>query len=775
MESFEECRKGAGALSLSQNTRFFAHSMANGWTEPVIDHLHHVARLARTFAADFGPFEAEIAALTHDLGKYGDLFQQRLLGRVSGIDHWSIGAWALLQRYRKLGLAAALAVQGHHIGLCRAQKSNFDSLDPAKLSSMHPLGLRLSCPDLSLLQARFFADGGHYPAPAPGTSSLFVEDVESGYNVAAMLDVRMLFSALVDADYVATEAHFQRGSDGAYAFRAPGRVLAPEQALERLHVHLQRLRLGSKADATVRAMREDLQRTCAEASSWAPGLYTLTAPTGAGKTLAMLLFALRHAREYGLRRIVVVLPFLNLIEETAEVYKAVFGHDDVQPFVIEDHSLTEIDGGDTDEYARLLAENWDAPIIVTTSVRFCESLFSNRPAACRKLHNIARSVILFDEVQTLPPHLAVVTLAALAQLRNAFGCTVVLSTATQPAFTSLDPFVARHARGGWNSVEIVPRELGLFGRIRRVRTHWPKGMSTTTMQELADMMVALPQALAIVNVKRHSRRLFELLADRCEEGLYHLSTDMCPAHRAAVLKNIKERLAEGQGAPCRVVSTQCVEAGVNLDFPTVFRAWAPLEALAQAAGRCNREGRLRHGEFHIFLPPVEEEVYPNQAYRLAASVVKKLVHERGGVVDLEDPEVFQDYYRRLYRLDSPSSGGSELLEFVQTRDFAEVANHYHLIEQGTVNVLVPYSQNIETYRRLRVEALSVGLSRDWLARARRLSVSLYKGATRSGVGDWLEPVRRRGVETGWYVYLNEHHYSDALGLVGPEVQEFLLA
>lgn len=748
--------------------------MANGWEEPVIDHLLHVARLAKGFATDFSPFEAEIAALSHDLGKYGDLFQERLRGQISGIDHWSIGAWALLQRYKELGLAAALAVQGHHVGLRSAKKSNLDSLNPAKLATVHPQGLRLSSADLAELQARYVADGGIFPLPPAGTSSMFLRDVRSGYNVGAMLDVRMLFSALVDADYVATEAHFQRGRDGAYAFRAPGRALVPARALARLDSYLEQIRSGSEADPAVRAMREDLQRACAEAAGGAPDLYTLTAPTGAGKTLAMLRFALRHAREHGLRRIIVVLPFLNLIEETAEVYKRILGGDDIRPFVVEDHSLTEIDGGDVDEHARLLAENWDAPIIVTTSVRLCESLFACRPSACRKLHNIARSVVLFDEIQTLPPHLAVPTLAALSQLQNAFGCTVVLSTATQPAFTSLSEQVERHSAGGWHSVEIVRPELRLFNRVRRVRTHWPEGMGTTPLEAVAQQMVDLPQALAIVNVKRHSRRLFELLAPWGEEGLYHLSTDMCPAHRTAVLKDIKEHLRLGPQASCRVVATQCVEAGVNLDFPVVFRAWAPLEALAQAAGRCNREGRLRQGEFHVFLPPVAEEVYPNQAYRLAATVVKKLVREYSGSVDLENPEIFQEYYRRLYRLDA-ASGDSDLLAFVATRDFAEVANRYRLIEQGTVNVLVPYARSIEAYRQLRAAALSQGLSRDWLGKARPLSVSLYRGATRSGVGDWLEPIKRRGTDTGWYVYLNERHYSDALGLVGPEVQEFLLA
>ncbi len=755
-------------------TPFVAHTPANGWQDPVIDHLLEVARLATTFAARFAPFEAEIAGLTHDMGKYGDLFQQRLRGEVSGIDHWTLGASSILKRYRELGLAAALAVQGHHVGLRSAQKANLDTLNPAKPVAQHPS--RLSESDPSILEDRYLADGGVFPEPPPGISSRFLRDVQAQHSVAAMLDVRLLFSALVDADYLATEAHFDRGQDGAYAYRAPGRVLDPDEALAKLDSLLETIRSRCRADPAVRSLREDLQQACADAGSRPPGLYTLTAPTGAGKTLAMLLFALKHAREHGLSRIIVVLPFLTLIEQTARIYRDIFGDDDVQPYVLEDHSMTEWTPREAEDHVHLLTENWDAPIIVTTSVRFFESLFANRPSACRKLHNVARSVILLDEVQTLPAHLAVPTLAALSHLKDAFGCTIVLSTATQPAFSSLGEHVSRYAPGGWQTAEIAPPELGLFTRVRRVQARWPEGLRTTALEEVAEEMLDHPQALAIVNVKRHARRLYELIADRDEDGAYHLSTNMCPAHRAAVLREIRHRLESG--STCRVASTQCVEAGVDLDFPVLFRAWGPLESLAQAAGRCNREGRLTHGEFFVFLPPVEEEVYPGQAYKMAAAAVKKLFQECGGSLDLQDPTLFQTYYREFYGLANVTDEERELVQFLKTYDFAEVAECYRLIDNDTINVLVPYARRIEDYRELRDTGLSRGLSREWLRRARPLAVNLYKvdkRAARKGADDWLEPIRDRGVETGWYIYLNEGHYSEALGLVAPEVQELLLA
>jgi CRISPR-associated helicase Cas3/CRISPR-associated endonuclease Cas3-HD len=740
-----------------------------------MEHLARTAQLAKEFASGFAPFEAEIAGYGHDIAKYGELFQRRLHGEASGIDHWSLGAWILLQHYKETGLAAALAIQGHHIGLQSGR--NIDSLRPDVLAACHPLKLVLSEPDPSVLEKRYIADGGVFPSPPPGVSSRFLRDVQSQHNLAAMLDVRMLFSALVDADFIATEAHFNRSEDGTYKYRPPGRTLAVDQALARLDSHLAEIRAKSKADPAVRALREDLQRTCMEAADRPPGLYTLTAPTGSGKTIAMLIFALRHALRHGLRRIIVVLPFLSIIEQTAAVYRSIFGEDDLHPYVLEDHSLAEVETcakGPDESRARLLAEDWDAPVIITTSVRFCESLFANRPSACRKLHNIAGSVVLWDEVQTLPAHLAVPTLAALSHLKEAFGCSVVLSTATQPAFGSLSAHVSRHAPAGWEAQEIVPPELGLFRRVQRVRVHWPgEGLRTTTLEEVAEKMAHCPQALAIVNVKRHSRKLYKLLAERVEKkGLYHLSTDMCPAHRTDVLSEVRSRLEAG--LECRLVSTQCVEAGVDIDFPVVFRAWGPLEALAQAAGRCNREGHLAEGEFHVFLPPIDQEAYPDQTYSAAASEVRKLALERGGTLDLQDPALFLDYYREFYDLANVVNEDKGLFEFIKTCNFAEVAERYHLIDNPTINVLVPYGRRIDEYRELRQIGLNQGLSRDWVHRARRLAVSLYRSAEGRSTGDdWLEPVKYRGDETGWYVYLDDRDYSEELGLIIPDVPRVL--
>lgn len=758
---------------------YFAHSGAAGQDERVIDHLRETARLAMDHAQSYGPAEAEIAGLFHDMGKYGDLFQQRLRRKVSGIDHWSAGAWMLLTTYGPYGIAPALAAQGHHIGLQSGFVKNLEhNLNPNKLAVNHPLQIQLSENNVDLLKKRFLEDGGRIPDVSGQTTSRFIEDYKRKQYVAAMLDVRMLYSALVDADFIATEAHFNRDKHGGYAFRTRGRELDPEADLGRLMTFLERVRRSSKADAAVRSLRDDLMNACLQAAARHTGLYTLTAPTGSGKTLAMMAFALRHAMQNDLQRVIVVLPFLTLIEQTARIYREIFSdpEDSALPYILEDHSLMDIGNDDqgSDSYrARLLAENWDAPIIVTTSVRFFESLFANRPAACRKLHNIARSVVVFDEVQTLPSDMVIPTLAALSHLREAFGCSVVLSTATQPAFGYLGESIRKYAPGGWEASEIVPTDLKLFQRVRRARVHWPVDREITTFEEIAQAMLQENSIMTIVNLKRHASALYELVAAQNTEGLYHLSTNMCPAHRTGILDEVRSRLQNGLS--CRLVATQCVEAGVDLDFPVVYRSWAPLESLAQAAGRCNREGKLARGEYHIFLPPVEEERYPGQSYHMAAAQVKSLLRKHGGNIDLQDPVVYDEYYRLLYEMAEVGNANRELFEHFATLDFVGVAKLYRLIKNDTVNVLVPYAAKITEYRELCAAARTEGITGRWLRKARPLSISIYRPRPEDRVSDWLEPVKHGDEDTGWYIYLNEAHYSNALGLVGSADQEFLLA
>jgi CRISPR-associated helicase Cas3 len=580
----------------------------------------------------------------------------------------------------------------------------------------------------------------------------------------------MLYSALTDSDFLATEQHFDPAESRLRqgAERLDGVALSPL-----LSAHIETTRARSAATAAVRRLRDHLLSTCIEAAQHPPGLYTLTAPTGSGKTLALLMFALEHAQVHNQRRIVVVLPFLSIIDQTVSVYREALG----DKLVLEDHSLADI--GQAGERAEditaarqraLLAENWDAPIIVTTSVQFLESLFSNSPAACRKLHRLANSVMIFDEVQTLPLGIAIPTLAALSHLCRRYGSTVVFSTATQPAFDHLDAHVGKLCASGWRPAEIAAPALNLFGRVKRVSVVWPLPDERRPLEEVAMALGTLDQALCIVNVKRDARELFALLERVRGEHLFHLSTWMCPEHRRTALAEIRERLAGEE--PCLVVATQCVEAGVDLDFPVVYRALAPLDAIAQAAGRCNRNGRLLLGELRIFHPA--EARYPSPDYKQAASLTAEMLAQASGNLSLDDPDVFRRYYRRLYELASVEQHKPEMREAIDALNFAEVSRLYHVIENAdSINVLTAYdpARWEELAERVRRERLR----RRWVAEARTLTVSLFRPRAAHRLYDFLEPVRLKDGSwaVDWFIHLRPEHYHVKLGLEVPPEMEFM--
>jgi CRISPR-associated helicase Cas3/CRISPR-associated endonuclease Cas3-HD len=748
-------------------------------------HLEGVATLAAEYASQFDASEeARIAGLLHDLGKYGDLFQERLKGHERGIDHWSAGAWAALLRYEANGIASALAIQGHHLGLQEASKDHLSQLNPEILQANHPLGLRLSEKDISVLLQRLADDGLTLPSDRQVEWSIYSHSDD--FHTSRMLDIRMLYSALVDADFIETEAHFKARPESGRRYRESGLPLNPGEGLEALKSYVELLANQSEASQPVSRMRSDLFQACLNASLCPPGLFTLTAPTGTGKTLGLLAFALKHAAKNNLRRIVTVIPYLTIIEQTAEVYRKVFDplHDSsADRYVLEHHSMAEVGAArrydDSDESeeetkggSRLLAENWDAPIIVTTSVQFLESLFSNRPSACRKLHRLSNSVILLDEVQTLPVSLAVPTLATLSHLVERYGASVVFSTATQPAFSHLDAEVRKYCKVGWQPKEIVPPSLELFHRAKRTRVEWPRDLAAGVSWEQLARRLAGPdcrQSLCIVNLKRHAVKLFRELESLESAGLYHLSTNMCPAHRTEVLKRVREAIVGGQ--PCRLISTQCVEAGVDLDFPVVFRAWGPLDAIAQAAGRCNRSGLSKEGIVGVFIP--EQADYPDGAYRQAAGVTRML-YKKSGSIDIDSADTFAEYYRDLYDLCEPGNINAELASSIRLQDFAGAAEHYCVIDRQSVNVLVPY--DMKQFSALKNKALRWGLTRRWMVQARPHSIGLFRPRPNDLVWPYLDPIpiEGRSVSDEWFIYLAPEHYSAALGLALPDEADCLI-
>lgn len=781
-------------------TEYFAHSgnrSGSSW-EPLREHLNLVANRAEKYASVFNAGEeAKVAGLWHDIGKYSDLFIERLNGEVSGLDHWSIGALIALNTYKEKALSAALAIQGHHTGLQEGFGPRMkEGLDLSKISDIrtHPHQLRLTEADWKLLLKRFMDDGFQLPTSPP--QSLY--DFKAPY-ISAMLDARMLFSALVDADYIETEAHFEGNSDGSKNYRPMGADLQAEQAFRILAKHLTKLEKESSASEKVKRMRKQLLNDCLNSATNSRGIFTLTAPTGAGKTLAMLAFALKHAVTHSeIRRVVMIVPFLSIIEQTANVYRdllASFG----PHYVLEHHTLADLkskvenkpEESDNEDEARrtahLLTENWDAPLVLTTSVQFFESLFANRPSKCRRLHRLANSIILFDEVQTLPPRIAVPSLATLSHLAERYGCTVVFSTATQPAFTHLDENIKQYATMGWKPEAITTESQSLFAQARRVNIEWKIDESSSweiVANELARNENV--RSLCIVNLKRHAIKLVNLLRQGLgEDELFHLSTNMCPAHRHKVLSEVRERLSPDKRLPCRLISTQCVEAGVDLDFPVVWRALGPLDGIAQAAGRCNREGKLnREGRLLVFLPDKESEreyLYPPGGYKEATETtqtlleIKKIEAEEKGLglhetFDIYNPDLFNDYYKLLYDLTGLAEfdpDRNELANAIHLRSFVTVAKEYRLIAQNNINVLVPYQDELAKFNGLRDKLTKEKrLTRDWIQQATPLTISIYRPNNDNLVWRFLDPIplAKGGKADDWFIYLNEEDYDPLLGL-----------
>lgn len=509
----------------------------------------------------------------------------------------------------------------------------------------------------------------------------------------------MLFSALVDADFLDTEGHFRGARAG---LRSSSWTI--EALLARFEVSYQK-RFATAPPTPVNRVRAQVYQDCLRMAKEPPGLYRLTVPTGGGKTLSSLAFGLHHAHQHHQRRLIYAIPYMSITEQIARIFREMFPDG-----VLEHHSGIVFPENpemltNHDLWQRLAAENWDAPLIVTTTVQLFESLLARTPAACRKLHNIAQSVIILDEVQVLPTDVLDPILDVLRQLVADYGVTVVLCTATQPALQVRDGF------DGLPGVrEIVTNAQEHFTTLKRV--HYYLQPQPLAWAEVAAALSKQAQVLAIVNTRADALSLVDavsgLLSDR--SFLFHLSTRLCGAHRRAVLRQVQERLR--RELPCVLVSTQLIEAGVDIDFPEVWRALGPLDRIAQAGGRANREGRRESGRVVIF-NPVDGRIPPG-AYAIGTRIAHDLL-DTGG--DLHDPRLFERYFEELY--DFVDRDTFRIQAARRAWDYETVASRFHMIPEQTTPVLVPYQDPNEPGK---VERLLDALVRDpsRLARSLRL-------------------------------------------------------
>lgn len=564
--------------------KYIAHKRDDGTVQTVKEHLVGTAKLARKFGSVFGMGEiAEQIGLFHDVGKYSAEFQDYIWERRSGrVDHSSAGA-QLLANYMS-GIAAYIAdacIAAHHTGLLNT--GNRCDLDEDGTLMAR---LKKKVPDFSAFQTNL-------PQPPKVTAP----EIDS--NFSCMVFVHMLFSCLTDADFLDTERFMQ-----------PEAERNDWDDIEVLAATFWR-KLNEKGFLTgkppinaqhtdINAKRtEILQKAIAEGQKTAGGIFTLTVPTGGGKTIASTAFALAKCQALGLRRIIYVIPYTSIIEQTADVLRGLLNEEGDRDNILEHHSSAaydEIEGDEKSERYKLAAENWDAPIVVTTNVQFFESLFASRTSKCRKLHNIADSVVIFDEAQMFPVAYLKIFLQMIAELNKRYGVTCLLASATQP------PWIRAFGKIKTDVAELMPNAAGLHDFFARVTY---KNMGTVKVNDIAQKMRQNKQAVTIALTKKSAMAIYQSLGE--EDGNYYLSTNLCPKHRREVIAEIKRRLLSEQGETCRVVSTSVISVGVDLDFPIGFAEFAGLDSIIQAAGRVNREGKHEKEESVMYIFTLRRE------------------------------------------------------------------------------------------------------------------------------------------------------------------------
>lgn len=683
---------------------YYAHSGSpddkSDW-QVLKDHLLAVAKLAKERAKPFGLGRAAyVAGLLHDLGKYTPEFQRRLLGEMIRVDHSTAGAAAVLNLAAKAGsdhLIAQLiaySILGHHAGLPNRidGTGSYDNRIDEFLADGARMPDEVWRDELDVDASKLFP-AGFIPAP---------DQPERNFQLSFM--GRMLFSCLVDADYRDTEAFYGQLDSSQKDRSWPELQDDVSILISKFDVHMASFDRNAKS---INALRTEILAHVRGRAIEAPGLFTLTVPTGGGKTLASLGFALDHARAHGHRRIIYAIPFTSIIDQTAMIFRGLFGDD----YVLEHHSAMDDEKTDKSESEwrsrdklKLAMEDWAAPIVVTTNVQLFESLFAARTTRARKLHNIAGSVIILDEAQTIPRKLLVPCLRVLHELARNYRSTIVLCTATQPAVDE-----ARLTGGlPLSGRELAPDPERLSQELRRADIVQGGAMSN---EDLVAALRETPQALIIVNGRKHALELFRDAQAAGLDGLIHLTTRQCAAHRRTILDEVRIRL---QGnTPCRVIATSLIEAGVDVDFPKVWRAEAGLDQIIQAAGRCNRENRRARAESIVTVFKTPDYSTPKEIRGVVEDMQRAVTED----TDLMSLGAMEAYFQEVYwRLGPAGLDAKKILSMfgMSTRgtafEFREAAREFRMIESGMVPVIVPIDpQSVDLVEQLGKPEVSSGL------------------------------------------------------------------
>jgi CRISPR-associated endonuclease/helicase Cas3 len=679
------------------NEKYFAHSENDiGKKHNLANHLYETARIAESFVKnDEYQRIFRYAGLLHDLGKYQPDFQQYLLegGKRGSVPHaaWGAGYARILRQ-----LEISFVIDGHHKGLPNPDRWRNDTQEFIKNQNTDfPKTKDAFLKDIAI-------DINELDQKTTAFSTSFDRD----------LFIRFLFSALTDADWLDTEAHFNPQHTAARNTKE----LQIDTMIENLDSAIaQKAKCGE-----INTLRNQVRLEVLSKSEGSPGFYSLSLPTGMGKTLVSVAWALRHAKVNSQKRIIIVLPYINIIDQTSKILKELFGEE----FILEHHSgfneealNDEMAFDSAEKKKRLACENWDYPVIVTTTVQFFESLFSNKPSKCRKIHNIADSVVIFDEVQSLPKEIILPTLTMLKNVQSLMNSSFLFCTATMPAFEKREGF------DGIDKIEpLIENPESIYNKTRRVDYRLLKDLQPVNLDVLTgEMRDNNCSVLCIFNTKKAAKDAYEKIAvnNSTWDHIYHLSTGMCSIHRKSVIKEIIGDLENRR--KILVTSTQLIEAGVDFDFPCVFREIAPLESIIQSAGRCNREGKLpENGKVLLF--KLLDGGMPDQAYRTYAEFAIGLISQ--DLDQLYRYDFFKGYYQKIIKLFA-NPDKFNINELRKNLEFETVNDCYHLIGKPTESLFV-YRYNDESNKLFNEIKGKPFLSRDDYRKIQVYSVQVYK-------------------------------------------------